>query len=114
MLLAESADRLDELALRRPPQGWTAFVPPGLALVGIVLAGGTTTAVDLALLSGVLMVADRWRRSGAAAPWMMLTPASVLILLLIAGALGLMGEGYRVAMLAAIASAAAVILRPRA
>ena len=45
---------------------------------------------------------------------MMLTPASVLILLLIAGALGLMGEGYRVAMLAAIASAAAVILRPRA
>ena len=114
LLLAESADRLDELALRRPPQGWTAFVPPGVALVGIVLAGGTTTAVDLALLSGVLMVADRWRRSGAAAPWMMLTPASVLILLLVAGALGLMGEGYRVAMLAAIASVAAVILRPRA
>jgi len=114
LLLAETADRLDELALRQLPLGWTAFVAPGLALVGVALAGGSTMSVDLALLSAVLMVADRWRRNGGASPWMIMTPGTTLVLLIIAGLFGFLAEGYRVAILAAIASTGAVVLRARA
>ncbi|ETI63404.1 hypothetical protein C100_12665 [Sphingobium sp. C100] len=114
LLLAETADRLDELALRQLPLGGTAFVAPGLALVGVALAGGSTMSVDLALLSAVLMVADRWRRNGGASPWMIMTPGTTLVLLIIAGLFGFLAEGYRVAILAAIASTGAVVLRPRA
>ncbi|PHQ63447.1 MAG: hypothetical protein COC10_06135 [Sphingobium sp.] len=114
LLLAETADRLDELALRQLPLGWTAFVAPGLALVGVALAGDSTMSVDLALLSAVLMVADRWRRNGGASPWMIMTPGTTLVLLIIAGLFGFLAEGYRVAILAAIASTGAVVLRARA
>lgn len=113
LLVAEVADRVDELALRRPPDGWLAFAVPGLALVGMVLGGASAVAVDLALLTGILMVATRWQRAGGAAPWMILTPGTVLLLLLGAGVLGALAGGFRVAVLLAIASAGAVILRPR-
>lgn len=113
LLVAEVADRVDELALRRPPDGWLAFAVPGLALIGLVLGGASAVAVDLALLTGILMVATRWQRAGGAAPWMILTPGTVLLLLLGAGVLGALAGGFRVAVLLAIASAGAVILRPR-
>ena len=114
ILLSDSADRLDELALRPPPKGWTAFATPALALIGITLAGASAVAFDLALLVMVLVVALRWRRLGGAMPWMVLTPATLLILLIIGGALGFTQEAYRLSMLAAIASAGALILRRRA
>ena len=111
ILLCDSADRLDELALRPPPRGWTAFVAPALALIGIALAGDSAVAFDLALLVMLLTLAVRWRRLGGVMPWMVLTPATLLVLLIIGGALGFMQEAYRLGMLAAIASAGALILR---
>jgi len=113
LLLAEMADRLDELALRPPPMGLLAFVTPVLALVGIVLAGSSTLAADLALLLGIMLVADRWRRTGNARPWMIVTPGTVLVLLIATGLVGMLAQGIRVAMLALIASAGAIILRAR-
>lgn len=113
LLLAEIADRLDELALRPPPMGVLAFVTPLLALIGIVLAGSSTLAADLALLLSIMLVADRWRRTGNARPWMIVTPGTVLLLLIVAGLVGMLAQGIRVAMLALIASAGAIILRPR-
>jgi len=44
-------------------------------------------------------------------PWMVFTPATLLVVLIIGGALGFMQEAYRLGMLAAIASAGALILR---
>ncbi|WP_298395889.1 hypothetical protein [Sphingobium sp.] len=111
LLLAETADRLDELALRPPPLGWVAFVTPGFALIGMALAGASAIAAYLALLLAVILVADRWRRTGAARPWMIATPGTALILLLIAGLIGVAESGYDVAMAAAIASVGAIILR---
>ena len=111
ILLCDSADRLDELALRPPPRGWTAFVAPALALIGIALAGESAVAFDLAMLVLLLTLAVRWRRLGGAMPWMVFTPATLLVLLIIGGALGFMQEAYRLGMLAAIASAGALILR---
>lgn len=113
LLLAEVADRLDELALRSPPTNGLAFAAPVLALLGMVLAGGSTMAADLALLLGIMLVADRWRRTGHARPWMIVTPGTVLPLLIIAGLFGMLAQGFRVAMLALIASAGAIILRSR-
>lgn len=113
LLMAQVADRLEELALRPPPMGWFAFVTPLLALIGIVLAGGTPLAVDLALLLGIMVVADRWHRTGGARPWMIVTPATILLLLFVAGMAGVLAQGFRVGMIALIASAGAVIVRPR-
>ena len=113
LLLAEISDRLDELALRPPPAGWLAFLTPGLALLAMILAAATPLAVDLALILAILLVADRWRRTGDARPWMILTPGTVLLLLIVAGTAGFLLAGFRIAMIAAIASVGAVILRPR-
>jgi hypothetical protein len=110
LLLARVSDRLDELALRAPPTGWFAFCPPVLALLGIVLAGGTPLSADLALILGIIMLADRWRRTGQARPWMIFTPASALLLLILLGAAGMIAVGIRVAMLLGIASVAAILL----
>jgi hypothetical protein len=113
LLLAEISDRLDELALRPPPAGWLAFLTPGLALLAMILAAATPLAVDLALILAILLVADRWRRTGGVQAWMILTPGTVLFLLIVAGTAGFLLAGFRIAMIAAIASVGAVILRPR-
>ena len=113
LLLAETADRLDELALRAPPQGWFAFVTPLTILAALVIAGGTTQAMDLVLLLAIVMVADRWRLTGHARPWMIVTPGTILLLLVLAGLVGLLGEAFRIAMLAVIGSVGAIILRQR-
>ncbi|MDI1295523.1 MAG: hypothetical protein PSY12_06495 [bacterium] len=113
LLLAEIADRLDELALRAPPAGWVAFVTPLLTLGGIALAGATTTALFLALLLGIIMLADRRRQTGVARPWMIVTPATALILLAVAALLGVLGTGFDLAMLGVIGSIAAIILPAR-
>ncbi|MDT7535633.1 hypothetical protein OVY48_19715 [Sphingobium sp. SA2] len=114
LLLAELADRLDAMALRPPPAGALAFATPILALVGIVLAGRSPLAVDLALLLAIILVADRQGRSGEARPWMIFTPASALLLMVATGLFGVLAQGLRVAMLLAIASIGAIILRRRA
>lgn len=111
LLLAEVADRLDELALRQPPMGWMGFVAHGFALVGIALAGGTMAAFHLALLLGVAQLADRWGRSGQGARWMVFTPGSALLLLGIASLLGRLSTGLDIATVAAILSLGAMILR---
>jgi len=114
LLLAELADRLDAMALRPPPAGALAFATPIRALVGIVLAGRSPLAVDLALLLAIILVADRQGRSGEARPWMIFTPASALLLMVATGLFGVLAQGLRVAMLLAIASIGAIILRRRA
>lgn len=111
LLLSEISDRLDELALRSPPSGWIAFCAPAAALIGIVIAAATPMAADLAILLGILAVAERWRRTGQARPWMIFTPATALLLLIGAGLFGLLAEGLRLATLLAILSAGAIILR---
>ncbi len=112
--LAEIADRLDELALRAPPAGWTAFVVPFFAVGGISLAGGSVLATCLALLLAIIQFADRWQRTAGARAWMIFTPASAVVLLLLTTSLGATMMGFEVAMLAAIASAGAIILRKTA
>ncbi len=113
LLLAETADRLDELALRAPPRKWLAFVTPLMALAALIVAGSSTEAMDLALLLGIIMVADRWRLTGHARPWMILTPGTALLLLILTGAVGLLDDGFRVATLGAILSMGAMILLRR-
>ncbi|WP_311270302.1 hypothetical protein [Sphingobium sp. WCS2017Hpa-17] len=111
LLLSEISDRLGDLALRAPLLNWLAFCAPTLVLAGMVFAGGTTMAADLALLLGIVMVADRWGRTGAARPWMIFTPGSALLLLILTGFVGLMAQGFRTAILLAIASLGAMLLR---
>jgi hypothetical protein len=113
LLLAELADRLDEMALRRPPSGWIAFLAPGLALIGVMLSGSGMVPNYLALLLGIITVADRWRRTGAARPWMIFTPGTALSVLLAALLTGAEALGFDVAMLAAIGSIGAIILSRR-
>lgn len=113
LLLAETADRLDEMALRPPPLGWFAFVAPALALLGLATAGGTATATYMALMLAIIQVADRWRRTGGARSWMIFTPASALVLLILTALFGALTLGYDLALLAAIGSAAAIILLKR-
>lgn len=113
LLLAETADRLDELALRSPPTGWIAFVTPSFAVGGISLAGGGILATCLALLLAIVQLADRWYRTGAARPWMIFTPASALLLLWLTSLLGAFFLGFELAMLGVIASVGAIILLKR-
>lgn len=114
LLLGETADRLDELALRSPPTGWIAFLAPFVVLMGIAAAGGTSTATYLALLLGVLQLADRWRRAGGAKSWMIFTPATALIILILTSLSGVLALGYDIAILCAIGSVAAITLLKRA
>ena len=113
LLLAELADRLDEMALRRPPSGWIAFLAPGLTLIGVMLSGSGMVPNYLALLLGIITVADRWRRTGAARAWMIFTPGTALLVLLLALLTGAEALGFDVAMLAAIGSIGAIILSRR-
>ncbi len=113
LLLAELADRLDEMALRRPPSGWIAFLAPGLALIGVMLSGSGMVPNYLALLLGIITLADRWRRTGAARPWMIFTPGTALLVLLLALLTSAEALGFDVAMLAAIGSIGAIILSRR-
>ncbi len=113
LLLAEIADRLDELALRSPPMGWTAFVTPAVALLGIALSGDTMGTIYLALLLAIVQVADRRHRTGGIRPWMIFTPASALILLLLAAMTGALTPMTSVATFCAIASVGAMILLRR-
>jgi hypothetical protein len=112
--LAEIADRLDELALRSPPTGWTAFVVPFFAVGGISLAGESVLATCLALLLAIIQLADRWRKTGSARHWMIFTPASAVFLLLLTALFGATMFGFTLAMLAAIASVGTIILLKRA
>ena len=111
--LAEVADRLDELALRSPPTGWTAFVVPFFAVGGISLAGESVLATCLALLLAIVQFADRWRRTAGARPWMIVTPATAVFLLLLTAIFGATMFGYTLTMLAVIASVGAIILLKR-
>lgn len=111
LFLSEISDRLGDLALRAPLMNWLAFCAPVLVLAGMVFAGGTTMAADLALLLGIIMVADRWGRTGAARPWMIFTPGTALLLLILTGVVGMMAQGFRTAILLAIASLGAMLLR---
>ena len=111
LLLSEISDRLDDLALRAPIMGWFAFGAPVLVLAGIILTGGTTLAADLTLLLAILMVAGRWGRTGSARPWMIFTPGTALSLLILSGMIGMLTDGFRVAILLAIGSIGAIMLR---
>ena len=105
--------RITAIALGAPPAGVFAFATPVLALMGIVLAGRSPLAVDLALLLVIIVIADRQGRTGEARPWMIFTPGSALLLMVGTGLFGLLAQGLRVAMLLAIASVGAIILRRR-
>ncbi|WP_176590460.1 hypothetical protein [Sphingobium sp. EM0848] len=113
LLLAETADRLEEMALRPLPMGWMAFVAPAFAVGGIALAGQGTAPTYLALLLAIVQMADRWRKAGGVRPWMIFTPAGALILLLAGSLLGVLALAVEVAMVCAIASVGAMILLRR-
>lgn len=114
LLLSEVADRLDHLALRAEARGWLAFATPGIALLTVALAGANAIAAHLALLLAVIMTADRWHRTGMARPWMIMTPATAVALLLIMHVAGSLSTGLELAMVASIASIAVIVLRYRA
>ncbi|WP_327753511.1 hypothetical protein VVT58_07685 [Sphingobium sp. SJ10-10] len=113
LLMAETADRLDEMALRPLPMGWTAFVAPAFAVCGIALAAQGATPLYLALLLAIIQLADRGQKVGAARPWTIFTPASALLPLLAGAFAGVLPLMFDVAMLCAIASAGAMILLRR-
>jgi hypothetical protein len=110
LLLNAVADRLDALALRRRPTGWPGLLTPAFALLGVALGGASTTALHLMLLLAVLLLADRGERTARLKPWMVMTPGSAVLLLLIAGTAGKFALGIDGVMLATIASVAALIL----
>jgi hypothetical protein len=110
LLLNAVADRLDALALRRRPAGWPGLLTPAFALLGVALGGASTTALHLMLLLAVLLLADRGERTARLKPWMVMTPGSAVLLLLIAGTAGKFALGIDGVMLATIASVAALIL----
>ncbi|WP_336972418.1 hypothetical protein [Sphingobium aromaticiconvertens] len=105
-----AADRLEEMALRVRPVGIIAFAVPALVLIGIGLVDGGFSALYLILLLGIVAVAIRWGRTGQVRPWMLFTPGSAALLLLVAGLLGSLLEGLMLAMLAAIVSLGAIVL----
>lgn len=111
LLASEVADRLDHLALRPSPQGWLAFATPTIVLAVIALAGATAITVHLALLLSIIMVAERWRRTGSVRPWMIFSPGTALLLLLVTSLFDALAVGIEVAMIAAIGSLAAIVLR---
>ncbi len=111
LLASELADRLDHLALRPSSDGWLSFATPGLVLAGIALAGSTAVTVHLALLLGIIAVAERWQRTGAARPWMIFSLATALLLLLVTTMFDVMASGIETAILLAIASLAIILLR---
>lgn len=113
VFLGEVADRLDELALRSAPVGWTAFIIPFFVVGGISLGGESVVATCLALLLAIIQLADRWKRTGRARPWMIFTPATALLLLLLTSLTGAFYLGMQMAILAAIASVGAIILLKR-
>lgn len=113
LLMAETADRLDEMALRPLPMGWIALIAPALAVGGIALAGQGTAPAYLALILAIIQLADRWHKTGSARPWMIFTPASALVPLLAASLAGALGWMVELAMAGAIASAGAMILLRR-
>ena len=113
LLLAETADRLDEMALRPLPVGWIAFIVPAFVLGGIALAGEGTIATYLALLLAIIQMADRWQKAGPARPWMIFTPASALLPLLLASLAGALALTFDLAMLCAIASVGTMVLLRR-
>jgi len=113
LLMAETADRLDEMALRPLLMGWTAFVAPAFAVGGIALAAEGATPFYLALLLAIIQLADRGQRVGVARPWTIFTPASALLPLLAGALSGMLPLTFDLAMLCAIASAGAMILLRR-
>ncbi|AEG48974.1 hypothetical protein Sphch_1285 [Sphingobium chlorophenolicum L-1] len=113
LLMTETADRLDEMALRPLPVGWLAFVAPAFAVGGIALAGGGSTPAYLALMLAIIQLADRWNKVGSARPWAIFTPASALVPLLAASLAGALAPMIELAMLCAIASAGTMILSRR-
>lgn len=113
LLLAEIADRVDEIGLRAPPLGLVGFVTPAMALAGIALAGRTSVALYLALILGILLVAVRRGRTGAVPGWQVTTPATAIVTLIAAMLFGALAVGIDLAMLCAIGSLGAILLRPR-
>lgn len=113
LLLAETADRLDEMALRPLPMGWMALVAPAFAVGGIAVAGEGATSAYLALMLAIIQLADRWQKVGTARPWTIFTPATALIPLLAASFAGALAPMFGLAMLCAIASAGMMILQRR-
>jgi hypothetical protein len=111
LVLHLAADRLEEMALRTRPMGIIAFAVPALVLIGIGLADGGFSALYLIALLGIVTVAIRWGRTGQVPPWMLFTPGSAALLLLVAGLLGSLLEGLMLAMLATIASLGVIVLR---
>lgn len=112
LLFSEVADRVDEIALRPVPLGWTAFVTPAIALTGIALAGRTAVTVYLALLLAILCVAIRRERTRATAGWQLMTPGTALLILFVTNLLDAFSLGIDSAMLATLASLAVILLRP--
>ena len=111
LMLGLTADRLDMLTLRPRNDGWTAMATPVMAAAGMALADGGWGGVQLALLLGVILIADRLGRTGAARPWMIFTPGSALIFLLLASLLDSLARGVMVAIMAATLSLGAMLLR---
>ena len=99
------------LTLRPRNDGWTAMATPVMAAAGMALADGGWGGVQLALLLGVILIADRLGRTGAARPWMIFTPGSALIFLLLASLLDSLARGVMVAIMAATLSLGAMLLR---
>jgi len=96
------------IALMPLELGW-----PGTGLRLLLLAGSGMVPNYLALLLGIITLADRWRRTGAARAWMIFTPGTALLVLLLALLTGAEALGFDVAMLAAIGSIGAIILSRR-
>lgn len=113
-----TSDRLGQLARRAQDDGWMALMPGLIVLLGVVMlgdeAGARMDGIYLALLLGIVLLAVRWRRTGGIKPWMVFTPGSALILLIVVAFLSSVTAGLALATLCGIGSVAMMILRKRA
>ncbi|MET0371985.1 MAG: hypothetical protein ABW039_11490 [Sphingobium sp.] len=113
LLLGEVADRIDQIALRRPSIGAMAFATSAVALAGIALVGNSAVSVYLAILLAILTIATRRGGMGGTPTWQIVTPGTALSILLVASFIGRLSLGIDLAMVAALASLAAIILVKR-
>lgn len=112
-----TADRLGQLARRGQDDGWVAIGPNAVVLAGIIVLGnaapGAFAGLPLALLLGIIILAVRWRRTGGIAPWALFTPATALLLLIVATLFSGVGAGITAATLCAIGSVGMLVLGRR-
>ena len=110
-----TSDRLSVLARRAQEDGWVALAPSLIVLLGIFVVGDEAGArgegLYLALLVGIVLLAVRWRKTSGQKAWLLFTPGSALILIILVTILVSVGAGLVLGIFCAIGSIGMLVLK---